>query len=186
MRKLNVLVLMSALFLLLPAFVGCNKDDDDNDPIETDGVIGTYTGNMIASVTITVPGTGVSQSFPDIAMPETYEIKISKMDNGSGRVVLDLPECSYVPPMSDQLETISALTIDNVAVVDEGNGLYSLDKDEYTTAVDGVQYTLSIEDYDSDDKSGTLIAGRDIKLVYDITPGKMPGFIRFTFTGTLK
>ncbi|MDE7347653.1 MAG: calycin-like domain-containing protein [Muribaculaceae bacterium] len=182
MKKLNILALLSALLLLIPAFVSCDKDDngDKDEPAEIDHVIGTYTGTMVASVS------AMGHVYDDIPMEGTYEIKISSQDNASGRVVVELPECSYTPPMGSNLETIAALTVDNVEVEENGNGLYSLDKDEFTVAVDGVQYTLNIEDYDSDDKSGTLIAGRDIKLVYTITPGKMPGFIKFTFTGTLK
>ncbi|MDE6380268.1 MAG: calycin-like domain-containing protein [Muribaculaceae bacterium] len=180
MKPMKMLSLLASLLLLLPAFASCEKDDnDDNDlPAEIDHVVGTYTGTMIASVS------AMGHVYDDIPMSDTYEVKISKQDNG--KVTVEIPECSYTPPMSDKLETIAALTVDNVEVENNGNGLYSLDKDEYTVAVDGVQYTLSIDDYDIDDKSGTLIAGRDIKLVYSITPGKMPGFIKFTFTGTLK
>ena len=181
MNKIKMMSVLAALFMLIPAFVSCDKDDDDKDtPVEIDHVVGTYTGTMVASVS------AMGHVYDDIAMAGTYEIKISKQDKASGRVVVELPECSYIPPMSDKVETIAAITIDNVEVEDNGNGLYSLDKDDYTVAVDGVQYTLEIEDYDSDDKNGTMIAGRDIKLVYSIVPGKMPGFIKFTFTGTLK
>lgn len=180
MKTVKLMSVLAALFMLVPVFVSCDKDDDKDEPAEIDHVIGTYSGTMVASVS------AMGHVYDDIDMPDTYEIKISSKDNASGRVVVELPECSYTPPMASNPETIAAITVDNVEVENNGNGLYSLDKDDYTVAVNGVQYTLSIEDYDSDDKSGTLIAGRDIKLVYTIVPGKMPGFIKFTFTGTLK
>ena len=180
MKTVKMIAVLTALFMLLPVFVSCDKDSDKNEPAEIDHVIGTYTGTMVASVS------AMGHVYDDIQMPDTYEVKISKKDNASGRVVLEIPECSYTPPMATTVETIPSLTIDNVEVDEEGNGRYSLDKDEYTVAVNDVQYTVKIYDYDSDDRSGTMIAGRDIKLVYSITPGKMPGFIKFTFTGTLK
>lgn len=183
MRKnIKIMSLLAALFMLMPAFTSCDNDDDD-EPVETDHVVGSYTGNMVATVT------AMGHVYDEIVMPETYTVRISAQDGVSGRVTVVLPECSYTPPGSSTLETIPSLTIDNVKVEDEGNGLYSLDKDEYTCKVGETQYRVEIFDYDKDDKDhedGTTIAGRDIRLVYSIVPGTMPGFINFTFTGTLK
>ena len=180
MMKTRFFSMIAAACLVAPVVLtGCDKDDDDS-PAEISHVVGSYSGTMVASVS------AMGHVYDDIDMPDTYEIKISGQDNAPGKVTVSLPECSYTPPMSTTLETIPAITIDNVEVEDKGNGLYSLDKDDYTVAIGGVQYTVNIEDYDSDDKAGTLIAGRDIKLVYTIVPGKMPGFIKFTLTGTLK
>ena len=182
MKTLKTMSLLASMLMLAPAFTSCGNDDKD-EPAETDHVVGSYSGTMVATVS------AMGNIYDDIEMPETYTVRISAQDEVSGRVTVELPECSYTPPMSSTAETIPAIRIDNVKVEDKGNGLYSLDKDEYTCELGGTQYRVEIFDYDKDDKDredGTTIAGRDIRLVYSIVPGKMPGFINFTFTGTLK
>lgn len=177
--------LAAMMCLIAPAFVSCDSDNDD-DIKNVEAVTGTYSGTMTASVSMQ------GNVYENLEMPGTFEVKIIKQNSPSDEVTVILPECSYTPPMSDRIETIPALTIPNVDVEHESNGLYSLDKDKYTLAVDGVQYEVTIYDYDKDDKhreDGTTISGKNIRLVYSIVPGKMGamgGSIDFTFSGTMK
>lgn len=182
MKKFKMMPVLAALLMLIPAFVSCDKDDND-DPVEVDPVVGSYSGTMTATVS------AMGNVWEGIAMEDEYVVKIVRQDKASGKVTVELPECSYTPPMSDKVETIPALVIENVEVEDEGNGIYSLDKDAYELAVGNVQYSVEIHDYDADDKQpedGTVISGNNIKLVYSVIPGKMPGFIQFTFSGSRK
>ncbi len=173
---------MAMMCLMMPAFVSCDKDDDDDKQADVDHVVGTYTGTMTATVS------AMGQVWDNIDMPDGYVVKITKKDNSSNKVTVEIPQCSYTPPMSEKVETIPALTINDVEVESIGNGMYSLDKDDCTIPIDGVQYKVEIYDYDKDDthrEDGTTISGRYIRLVYSVVPGKMPGNINFTFTGTL-
>lgn len=179
MKTLKMIGLAAMMCMIAPAFVSCDSDDEDIKNVEA--VTGTYSGNMVATVS------AMGNVYDNLEMPGTFEVKIIKQNSPSDEVTVILPECSYTPPMSDRIETIPALTIPNVDVEHERNGLYSLDKDKYTLAVGGVQYEVTIYDYDKGDthrEDGTTISGKDIILVYSIVPGKMPGSIDFTFRGT--
>ena len=179
MKTLKIIGLAAMICLIAPAFVSCDSDDDD-DIKAVEDITGTYSGNMTANVSV------MGTIYDNIEFPNSFEVKILKQNSPSDEVTVVLPECSYTPPMSDKIETIPSLTITNVDVEHESNGLYSLDKDNYTTAINGVQYSVKIYDYDKHDthrEDGTTISGKDIILVYSIVPGKMPGSIDFTFRG---
>lgn len=185
MKILKYLGLLAILLLLAPAFASCDKDDDEPKKEESnkvDAVVGSYSGSMKATVA------AMGNVWENIEMGDTYVFKITKQDNSSDKVRVEIPESSYTPPIPNaKPEIIPALTVDNVEVEKNNDGSYSLDKDEYDIPVDGVQYTVKIYDYDTDDSPiGTKIDGKDIRLVYSVVPGKMPGSITFTFTGKLQ
>lgn len=183
MKTVKMMSALVALFMLVPVFVSCDKDDDKDEPVKVDPVVGSYSGTMTATVS------AMGNVWEGIKMEGEYVVKIVKQDKASGKVTVELPQCSYTPPMSDKVETIPALVIENVEVEDEGNGIYSLDKDVYEVGVGNVQYSVEIHDYDANDKhpeDGTVISGNNIRLIYSVTPGKMPGFIQFNFSGVRK
>lgn len=185
MKTLKYLVLLGVLLLLAPAFASCDKDDDEPKKEESnkvDAVVGSYSGSMTATVA------AMGNVWENIEMGDNYVFKITKQDNSNDKVRVEIPESSYTPPIPNaKPEIIPALTIDNVEVKRNDDGTYSLDKDEYAVPVDGVQYTVEIYDFDTDDTQiGTQIKGKDIRLVYSVVPGKMPGSITFTFTGKLQ
>lgn len=166
MRKINVISVFAALFMLIPAFVSCNKDDDDN-PALADSILGTYSGSLGYNVMGFDPGT----------IDGTYELKIMKDADDTDDVTVVIPQCSFTPPIPNASAfTIPSLTVNDVDVIEKG-GVYSISEDDFAIQIGDVSYTGKL--------SGT-VEGRNIKVDYVVRPGKMPMDINFTFNGTLK
>ena len=165
MRKINIMSLLTALFMLLPAFVSCDKDDDS--PAIADSILGTYSGSLGYNVMGFDPGT----------IEGYYDLKIMKDAADPDDVTVVIPQCSFTPPIPNASAfTIPSLTINDVDVTEKG-GKYSLSEDDFALQVGDVTYTGKL--------SGT-VEDRNIKVDYVVRPGKMPMDINFTFTGTLK
>lgn len=171
MKKYNVFALLASLLLILPAFVSCDKDDND-EPDESKGtgvsnIIGTYKGSFnnvnVAGVVCDVAG--------------DYDVIIKEKPKTSDEVIVVLPECSYkVGAMGANAKTIPSITIDDVNVKVNGSE-YIISKGSYKFTQNDVEYSGQI--------SGT-VKGKEATLNYTIIPGDMPMPINFTFTGTLK
>ncbi len=162
--------LMAMLCFIMPAFVSCNNDDDD-DPTAANAILGTYSGTLGYSVMNYAPG--------DI--DGTYELKIANDPTDADDVVVVLPECSFAPPIGPGGQpgptfTIPSLTIHDVDVTAKDN-VYTISEDDFKITVGQTIYTGKL--------TGT-ITGKNAKVEYTLRPGSMPMDINFTFTGTLK
>lgn len=165
MKKIKILSVLAALFMLLPAFVSCDKDDDT--PAVADSILGTYSGSLGYNVIGFDPGT----------IDGTYDLKIMKDASDPDDVTVVIPQCSYTPPIPNASAfTIPSLTVNDVDVTEKG-GKYSISEDDFALQVGDVTYTGKL--------SGT-VEGGNIKLDYVVRPGKMKMDINFTFTGILK
>lgn len=174
MKTVKMMTVLAALFMLLPAFVSCDKDDKEpQDPnggeqtIDVNKIIGTYTGSLDYSVAQYEPGN----------IEGSYELKLMKDANDADDVTVVLPECSFTPPIPQASTfTIPSLTIDDVDVTEKG-GKYTISEDDFSVKVGEVAYTGKI--------SGT-VEGKNINVNYVVRPGRMPMDINFTFQGTIK
>ena len=167
MKKIRLIPLLAALFMLLPAFVSCDKDDDKDDPAVADAILGTYSGSLGYTVMGYEPG--------DIE--GEYELKIMTDPADADDVRVVIPQCSFTPPIPQASAfTIPSLTVDGVDVAEKG-GVYTLSEDDFAIKVGEVTYTGKL--------SGT-VTDKTIKVEYVVRPGRMPMDINFTFTGTLK
>ncbi len=165
MKTLRMIGLLAMLCFVMPAFVSCDKDDDE--PGVADAVIGTYSGTLNYSVMNYEPGN----------IEGTYEVKFIKDSNDADEVSVVLPECSFTPPIPQASSfTIPSITVNDVDVKGNGN-VYIISEDEFKVVLDGTTYTGNI--------SGT-ITGKDVQIKYMLRPGRMPMDINFTFEGTLK
>ena len=166
MKLKKIIAVLALAFLLMPAFVSCDKENDDNgEPAVADAILGTYTGSLGYSVMGFVPG--------DIE--GTYELKILSDPNEDDEVTVVLPACSFTPPIPQATSfTIPSLTIKEVDVRANGN-VYTLSEDDITFEDNGTVYTCKLTG---------KIAGKDAKIDYTVRPGRMPMDIVFTFTGT--
>ena len=172
MKKIRLIPLLAALFMLLPAFVSCDKDDKDepkpDEPtLDVDNIAGSYSGSLGYSVMGFEPG----------SIEGTYELQILKDVDDADEVTVVLPECSFTPPIPQASTfTIPSLKVDDVDVTVKDN-VYTISEDEISVEVGGTIYTGKI--------SGT-VSGKDASVEYTLRPGRMPMDINFTFTGTLK
>lgn len=166
MKTVKMMSALAALFMLLPVFVSCDKDDDKDDPKPGDinKITGTYSGPLGWKVMTT------EDSFPG-----NYDITISP-DRDKDDVTVVLPECSIIIPNTTRQHTIPSLTVNDVDVSVSGD-VYTISEDDFKVKVGETEYTGSI--------SGT-ISGRNAQLLYTLIPGTMPMPINFTFNGTLK
>lgn len=163
---------MAMLCFIMPTFVSCDKDDDD-EPKKDDNtsyveaVVGNYYGSLGYSVMNYEPGN----------IEGSYELKILKDTEDDDDVIVMVPQCSFTPPIPNASAfTIPALTITDVDVNKKGE-TYTIKEDDFSIDIDGTTYTGKL--------SGT-IAGKDAKVEYTLRPGRMPMDINFTFTGTAK
>ncbi len=157
---------LAALFMLLPAFVSCDKDDD-KDPSVAKAILGTYSGSLDYSVMGYEPGN----------IEGTYELKIERDAKDANDVKVVLPACSFTPPIPQASAfTIPSITIDDVDVKVNGS-VYTISEDDFEIKAGDTTYTGKI--------NGT-ITGKNANIVYTMRPGRMPMDINFTFTGTLK
>lgn len=173
MKKIRLIPLLVALFMLLPAFVSCDKDDDKDEPNPGDSTldVGKITGSYSGSLGYSVMG------FEPGDIEGTYELKILKDAKDADEVTVVLPECSFTPPIPQTSAfTIPSLTVDGVDVAEKGD-VYTLSEDDFAIKVGEVTYTGKL--------SGT-VTDKTIKVEYVVRPGRMPMDINFTFTGTLK
>lgn len=155
---------LAALFMFLPAFVSCDKDEDKDEPAAVAKVTGSYTGTLKAVVTNI-----------DCEMPGEYTITIQK-DQKDDDVQVVIPETSFKYPGSERVATIPAFTIPDVDIKSSGNA-YIISEDDYSVAVNGVEYSGSIH--------GT-INGKNAEINFTVTPGAMPMPISYTFKGVQK
>lgn len=166
MKSIKFISMIVAAFLLMPAFVSCDKDDKD-DPVVADSILGTYEGSLSYSVMGYDPG--------DIE--GSYELKIIKDANDADEVTVIFPQCSFTPPIPQASAfTIPALTVSDVDVTEKGK-VYTISEDDFSIDVNGTTYTGKL--------SGT-IKDKKADVEYTVRPGRMPMDINFTFTGTLK
>ncbi len=171
MKTLTMIGLMAMLCFILPVFVSCDKEPDDEPkgggPASVEAIVGTYSGSLGYSVMNFEPG--------DIE--GSYELKIMKDATDADDVTVVLPECSFTPPIPQSSAfTIPSLTIDDVDVSENGN-VYTINEDDFTIDLNGTVYTGKL--------TGKIV-GKDAKIEYTLRPGRMPMDINFTFTGTLK
>lgn len=155
--------MMAMLCFIMPAFVSCDKDDDD--PVAVSNVIGSYTGTLDA-VVMNI----------DCEMPGDYTVTIQKEPKDNDEVQVVIPETSFKYPGSERESTIPSFTIPDVDVKSSGNG-YVISEDNYSVKVNGVEYSGSIH--------GT-ISGKTAEINYIVTPGAMPMPISYTFKGVQK
>ncbi|MDE7408815.1 MAG: calycin-like domain-containing protein [Muribaculaceae bacterium] len=165
MKQVRMMAVLAALFILLPAFVSCDKDDK-NDPAVVDAITGTYTGSLDYSVIGYEPGN----------IEGEYDLKIMKDPTDADDVTVVIPQCTFTPPIGPTAFTIPSLTINDVDVTEMG-GKYTFSEDDFSVKVEDVVYTGKL--------TGT-IEGKAVKAEYVVRPGRMPMDINFTFTGTLK
>ncbi|MDE6290697.1 MAG: calycin-like domain-containing protein [Muribaculaceae bacterium] len=173
MKMVKMMSALAALFMLIPAFVSCDKDDDKNEPkpeeptFDVSKITGTYSGSLGYSVMGFDPG----------IIEGSYDLKIVKDADDADEVAVVLPECTFTPPIPQASSfTIPSLTVNDVDVT-EKDGVYTISEDEISIEVSGVKYTGKL--------TGT-IKDKDAKVEYTLVPGRMPMDINFTFTGTLK
>ena len=165
MKITKMMSLLAALFMLMPAFVSCDKDDDE--PSYVEAVIGTYSGSLGYSVMGFDPG----------VIEGEYDLKIVKDADDADEVTVVIPECSFTPPIPQASAfTIPSLTVDGVDVTVKDN-VYTISDDDFSIEIGGATYTGKL--------TGT-ITGKDAKVEYTVRPGRMPMDINFTFTGKLK
>ncbi len=184
MKTLKNFGLFALLCLLLPTFASCDKDNNEpkvepptEEPNIGEAILGSYTGTMTATVS------AMGNVWENLPIEDTHTVKITKQAN-SEKVTVEIPECTYAMP-TGKTETIPALTINDVDAETDGV-VYTLFKDEFTVPVNGVQYSGEIISMYSSALPGTVIKDKEIKLVYSVVPGKMPGSITFTFIGEAK
>ncbi len=170
MKTLRMFGLMAILCFIMPAFVSCDKDDDEpkgDDPASVEAILGTYSGSLGYSVMNFDPGN----------IEGTYDLKIMKDPTDADDVVVVLPQCSFTPPIPQSSAfTIPSLTLDDVDVKVNGN-VYTISEDDFSIDLEGTTYTGKL--------LGT-ITGKNAKIEYTLRPGRMPMDINFTFEGTLK
>lgn len=167
MKTYKFMTVLAALLMLLPVFVSCDKDDEKDDPAVAAAILGTYNGSLDYSVMGYEPGN----------IEGTYDLKILRDANDADEVSIVLPECSFTPPIPQaNAFTIPSLTVDDVDVTVK-NSVYTFHKDNFSVEVGGVKYTGKL--------SGT-VEGKNAKVEYTLTPGRMPMDINFTFQGTVK
>lgn len=167
MKTVKMMSLLAALFMLLPAFVSCDKDDDD--PAVADAIIGTYSGTLQYSVAQYEPGT----------IEGTFEFQIKKHAKDADEVVVVIPECTFTPPLGPNARpfTIPSLIVDDADVTANGE-VYTVKEDSFSQTIDG-------KVYDGSNFTGT-VTGKNVTIKYQVIPGNMGMPITFTFTGTLK
>ena len=164
MKTVKMMSVLAALFMLLPVFVSCDKDD----PTEADAIIGTYSGTLGYSVMGFDPGT----------IEGTYNLKIIKDTKDKSDVVVVIPECTFAPPIPNARPfTIPSLTVDDVDVSANGN-TYVFKEDSFTLTIDN-------KVYEGSNLVGT-VKGKSVTLKYQLKPSAMPMDILFSFDGTLK
>lgn len=165
MKTLRIFGLMAMLCFIMPAFVSCDKDDDDDD-INASDIYGKYSGTLGWKVG------NVEDNFSG-----DFEVSIEKDLTDDDDVIVTLPECTFAPPIPNSRPfTIPAVRIDDVDVDLVGN-VYTLSEDKFSVDINGVPSPGSL--------TGT-IKGNKAVINYTITPGVMPMPINFTFTGTIK
>lgn len=164
MKTVKMMSLLAALFMLLPAFVSCDKDDDD-EKLSVANIIGTYSGTLDAKVMNI-----------DCDMPGQYNVTIQKEPKEKDEVQVVISETSFKYPGSEKVSTIPSITIPEVDVKSSGNG-YVISEDDYSVILNNVTYTGSIEG---------KISGRTAEIAYTVKPGAMPMDISYTFKGVLK
>ena len=107
MKTFRIIGLIAILCFIMPAFVSCEKDDDEpkgDKPESVDAILGTYSGSLAYSVMGFQPG----------AIEGTYDLKIIKDANDAEEVSVVLPECSFTPPIPESSSfTIPYLTIND-------------------------------------------------------------------------
>lgn len=166
MKTYKFMTVLAALFLIMPAFVSCGNDDDD-EPAAVESISGSYTGTLGYSV----------MGYPADNLTGDYTLVIAKDAKEKDEVTVTLPQCSFTYPGSQAgAYTIPALTVTGVDVKVKGN-VYTIEKDNFKVSLDGVDYTGSM--------IGT-VAGKDAKVEYTLQPGRMPMDINFTFQGSVK
>lgn len=153
--------------LILPALASCN-DEKDETPTVGKNIAGTYNGALSWKV-MTYEG----------EFPGKYEVAILEDADHEDCVNVILPACSFKMPIpGSTAETpIPSLTVKGVPVKESAN-VYSFSMDEFTITIDGVAYKGS--------KLAGSVVGKDVTLAYELTPGRMPMVINFSFNGTLK
>lgn len=162
MKTIKMMSVLAALSMLLPAFVSCDKDDDEEITAIPSEVMGTWVGTLAAKVMNI-----------DCEMPGIYEVTIQKESEDKDEVQVVIPETSFKYPGSDRASTIPSFTIKGVDVKETADG-YVISKDKYSETVNGVEYSGSLE--------GTITGvGADIS--FTVKPGAMPMDISYTFKG---
>lgn len=148
------------------ALSSCDDDEDDPKNYGASKIAGTYNGTISAKV----------MTF-DCNIEGTYDVVIRNDNRFEDEVTVVIPACSYTNDNMPGVQTIPELTIIEVDVDRTGHDAdkYILEEDDFSVKVDGVTYTGYIY--------GT-VDGSSINLEYQITPGKMPMPINFTFAGT--
>lgn len=162
MKTIKMMSVLAALSMLLPAFVSCDKDDDEEITAIPSEVMGTWVGTLAAKVMNI-----------DCEMPGIYEVTIQKESEDKDEVQVVIPETSFKYPGSDRISTIPSFTITEVDVEKSGKG-YVISKDKYSETVNGVEYSGSIQ--------GT-INRLSSEISFTIKPGVMPMDISYTFKG---
>lgn len=162
MKTIKMMSVLAALSMLLPAFVSCDKDDDEEITAIPSEVMGTWVGTLAAKVMNI-----------DCEMPGMYEVTIQKESEDKDEVQVVIPETSFKYPGSDRISTIPSFTITEVDVEKSGKG-YVISKDKYSETVNGVEYSGSIQ--------GT-INRLSSEISFTIKPGVMPMDISYTFKG---
>ena len=164
MKKIKILSVLAALFMLLPAFVSCDKDD----PTAADAIIGTYSGTLGYSVMGFDPGT----------IDGDFDLRILKDKDDNDDVTVVIPECTFAPPIPNARPfTIPSLTIDDVDVTARGD-VYTFKEDSFTLTIDG-------KVYEGSNLIGT-VTGKKVALKYQLKPATMPMDILFSFDGNVK
>lgn len=166
MKTFKMMAALTAACLLTPAFVSCDKDDDD-DPAVAAAILGTYSGSLGYTVMGYEPG----------EIEGVYDLKIQKDPTDADDVTVVIPQCSFTPPIPNASAfTIPSLTVSDVDVTAKGD-VYTITEDDFSIEVGGTTYTGKL--------NGT-ITGKKANVEYTVRPGRMPMDINFTFTGTLK
>lgn len=170
-KTLRMLGLMAMLCFIMPAFVSCDKDDDEpkkgDNTSYVEAVVGTYFGSLDYSVMNYEPGN----------IEGSYELKILRDAKDDDDVIVVIPQCSFTPPIPNSSAfTIPSITIPDVDVSKKGD-TYIISEDDFSIDINGTTYSGKLY--------GT-IAGKDAKVEYTLRPGRMPMDINFTFTGTFK
>lgn len=168
MKITRILSMLALAFLLMPAFVSCDKEDEDKgQPALADAIVGTYSGSIGYSVMGFAPG--------DIE--GEYEVKIIKDATEDDEVTVVLPQCSFTPPIPQSgTFTIPSLTLADVDVTAKGD-VYYISEDDISLEDNGTVYSGKL--------SGKIV-GKNAEIEYTVRPGRMPMDIIFTFKGTLK
>ena len=181
MKKFRIYAAFAVLLSVFAVFTACSKDDDEPElpeipetPFGASKVSGEYRGKMTATVT------AMGATYEGLEMSDQYQV-IVDVDTAAGTAKVVLPQCSYTPPMATASETNPSITVEGVKVIDAGGGIVSLEIDNYDYVLNRKLYTVGILAYDKSTDEGTKIEGDNLNLVYTVVPGKMPGYIKFTF-----